>query len=45
MESILFANASEGNFTINLCSYTGAFKFCGVAVAPEKMQRQCLFNI
>jgi hypothetical protein len=46
VKSILLANASQGKFTLNPnpCSHTGAFKFWGVAVAPEKIQRQYLFN-
>ena len=44
VESILLADPTEGPFTTNLCSYTMSFKIFGVVVAPEKIQRQYLFQ-
>jgi hypothetical protein len=43
VESILLANPTEGK--CYLCPYTTSFKILGVAVAPEKIQRQYLFLI
>ena len=36
MESILLANASEGKFTSNLCSYTMSFKVLGSSCCFRK---------
>jgi hypothetical protein len=36
MESILLANASEGKFTTNLCSYTTSFEVLGSSCCYRK---------
>jgi hypothetical protein len=36
MESILLANAYEGKFTTNLCSYTTRFKILGNSCCSRK---------
>jgi hypothetical protein len=36
IENILLANASEGKFTTNLCSYTTSFKVLGSSCCSRK---------
>jgi hypothetical protein len=45
MESILLANASEGKFTTNLCSYTASFKVLGSSCCSRKDSEAVSFPI